>query len=166
MAVPWILCGVGLSAVTAMEIKARWLQPPTPPEIVRDVTVRRASDEQGRRASFRILLFSDEFRWQLSSYDAIEDGASSPHFSEEMKKVLDSAQEIICVGASSEEVPGGRELQEGPCPGRMASRAPRRSDCHVGAPGAVAPRARAQAEHRPPCADQGRQATPRISAAS
>jgi hypothetical protein len=113
LAVPWILCGVGLAALTFNEVRARWLQPPTPPEIVRDVTVHDVSDQQGRRASFRILLFSDEFRWRLSSYDAIEDGASFPHFSEEMKKVLDSAEEIICVGASSEEVPTGISFQKG-----------------------------------------------------
>jgi hypothetical protein len=77
------------------------------------VTVRRAADLQGRRGSFRILLFSDEFRWQLSSYEAIEDGASLPAFSEEMKTVLDSAQEIICIGASSEEVPGGVSFRQG-----------------------------------------------------
>ena len=113
VAVPWILCGVGLVALTATEVKVRWLQPPTPPEIVRDLTVHSVSDGQGRRASFRILLFSDEFRWKLASYDAIEDGASAPHFSEEMKKVLDSAKEIICVGASSEEVPGGVSFKTG-----------------------------------------------------
>jgi hypothetical protein len=113
LAVPWILCGVGLAALTANEVKMRWLQPPTPPEIVRDVTVHNVSDQQGRRASFRILLFSDEFRWRMSSYDAIEDGASFPRFSDEMKKVLDTAQEIICVGASSEEVPSGVSFMKG-----------------------------------------------------
>jgi hypothetical protein len=104
---------VGLAALTANEVKMRWLQPPTPPEIVRDVTVHNVSDQQGRRASFRILLFSDEFRWRMSSYDAIEDGASFPRFSDEMKKVLDTAQEIICVGASSEEVPSGVSFMKG-----------------------------------------------------
>lgn len=113
VAVPWILCGVGLAALTAVEVRTRWLQPPTPPEIVRDVTLHRVSDEQGRRASFRILLFSDEFRWKLSSYDAVEDGGSVPHFSAEMKSVLDSAEEIICVGASSEEVPIGVSFKKG-----------------------------------------------------
>lgn len=113
LAVPWILCGLGLAALTANEVKMRWLQPPTPPEIVRDVTVHNVSDQQGRRASFRILLFSDEFRWRMSSYDAIEDGASFPRFSDEMKKVLDTAQEIICVGASSEEVPSGVSFMKG-----------------------------------------------------
>jgi len=109
----WVFCGVGLAAVTAFEMKARWLAPPTPPEVVRDVTVRQVSDRQGRRASFRILLFSDEFRWRLASYQSIEDGASLPQFSDDMKKVLDSAVEIICVGASSEELPPGSSLKAG-----------------------------------------------------
>lgn len=113
VAVPWVVCGVGLAAATALEVKARWLTPPTPPEVVRDLTVRNVSDQQGRRASFRILLFSDEFRWRLASYDAVEDGASFPRFSDGMKKVLDSAQEIICVGASSEEVPAGVGFKQG-----------------------------------------------------
>jgi hypothetical protein len=113
LALPWIAAGLGLAGLTAMEVKARWLQPPTPPEIARDVTLHRVSDVQGKRASFRILLFSDEFRWKLSSYDAIEDGGAAPEFSPEMKKVLDSAQEIICVGASSEEVPVGVSFKKG-----------------------------------------------------
>ena len=109
----WILCGVGLATVTAFDVKARWLAPPTPPEVVRDVTVRRVADQQGRRASFRILLFSDEFRWRLASYQAIEDGAAFPRFSDEMKRVLDGAIEIICVGASSEELPTGIGFRQG-----------------------------------------------------
>ena len=113
LGIPWVLCGVGLATLTALETKARWLTPPTPPEVVRDVTMRGVADHQGRRASFRILLFSDEFRWKLASYNSIEDGASFPHFSDEMKQVLDSAQEIICVGASSEEVPTGVSFRQG-----------------------------------------------------
>ena len=36
-----------------------------------------------------------------------------PHFTDEMKAVLDSAHEIICVGASSEELPGGVSFKAG-----------------------------------------------------
>jgi hypothetical protein len=110
----WIFCGVGLTAVTAFEMKALWLAPPTPPEVVRDVTVRRVADQRGRQGSFRILLFSDEFRWRIASYQTIEDGgAAAPRFSDDMKKVLDSAVEIICVGASSEELPSGVGFRQG-----------------------------------------------------
>jgi hypothetical protein len=80
--------------------------PPTPPEVTRDLIVRNASDLHGRRASFRILLFTDEFRWRLSSHNALENGLAAPDFTPEMKAVLDSAHEIICVGTSSEEISG------------------------------------------------------------
>jgi len=113
VAVLWIVSGVGLATATAFEMKSEWFMPPTPPEVARDITVTDAKDTQGRRASFRILLFSDEFRWRLSSYQATEDGASFPTFTDEMKAVLDSASEIICVGASSEEVPAGTSLKAG-----------------------------------------------------
>ena len=66
--------------------------------------------------SFRILLFSDEFRWRINSFDALEQGGKRPQFTAEMKAVLNNAREIICVGASSEEIP----------PGMSSSRAARR----------------------------------------
>jgi hypothetical protein len=81
--------------------------PATPPEVTRDLIVRDASDLAGRRASFRILLFTDEFRWRLNSFDSLENGGTRPLFSSEMKAVLNDAAEIICVGASSEEIPAG-----------------------------------------------------------
>ena len=87
--------------------------PPTPPEVARDVVVRDAEDLQGRRASFRVLLFTDEFRWRLSSFETLEHGSAQPEFTPEMKAVLNSAREIICVGASSEEVPEGLSLASG-----------------------------------------------------
>jgi hypothetical protein len=87
--------------------------PPTPPEVKRDLVVRDASDMFGRRASFRILLFTDEFRWRLSSADTLENGSSRPLFTPEMKAVLNDAEEIICVGASSEEIPSGYSLNSG-----------------------------------------------------
>jgi hypothetical protein len=87
--------------------------PPTPREVKRDLVVRDALDMLGRRASFRILLFTDEFRWRLSSADTLENGSSRPLFTPEMKAVLNDAEEIICVGASSEEIPGGLSLNTG-----------------------------------------------------
>ena len=91
---------------------------PTPPEVARDLIVRNVEDEKGRSASFRILLFTDEFRWRLSSFESLEQSRPEPEFTPEMKAVLDTAEEIICVGASSEEVPRrlsfaqGRALEE------------------------------------------------------
>jgi hypothetical protein len=108
----WLAAGAGLAVITALELQAQRM-PPTPPEVVEDVTVADAQDVSGREASFRILLFSDEFRWRLNSYEAIEDGSPYPTFTDEMKRVLNSAQEIICVGASSEEIPSGVTFDRG-----------------------------------------------------
>ena len=52
--------GAGLVYLTAGELLRA--PAPTPPEVTRDVIVRHAEDAAGRRASFRILLFTDEFR--------------------------------------------------------------------------------------------------------
>lgn len=112
LAVGWLSAGVGLAGVTVLDIRAR-LVPPTPPEVATDISVRNAQDREGRRASFRILLFTDEFRWRLNSYNAIEDGATFPGFTDEMKAVLNSAREIICIGASSQEIPTGVSFRAG-----------------------------------------------------
>jgi len=78
-----------------------------------DVIVRNAKDQQGRRASFRVLLFTDEFRWRMSSYESLESSLEEPTFTPEMKAVLDKAREIIVVGASSEEIVPGLSLEAG-----------------------------------------------------
>ncbi len=113
LTVAWAAVGGWLLVSTAIEARYLWVVPPTPPEITHDLIVKDASDQMGRRASFRILLFSDEFRWRLNSFDAIEDGSAQPRFTDEMKAVLNSAEEIICVGASSEEIPAGVTFHEG-----------------------------------------------------
>ena len=103
----WIVAGGWMVGATAGEMRTLWMVLPTPPEVTQDFTVRNVEDDQGRRTSFRILLFSDEFRWRMNSYDAVEHGTARPRFTDEMKAVLNSAREIICVGASSEEIPAG-----------------------------------------------------------
>jgi hypothetical protein len=70
-------------------------------------------DQQGRRASFRVLLFTDEFRWRMSSYESLESSLEAPAFTPQMKAVLDRAREIIVVGASSEEIVPGLSLESG-----------------------------------------------------
>ncbi len=109
----WAAAGVWLLSATAGELRAVWLVPPTPPEISHDLIIRNAKDDDGRNTSFRILLFTDEFRWRINSFDAIEMEGARPHFTDEMKKVLNSAKEIICVGASSEEIPAGISFTQG-----------------------------------------------------
>jgi hypothetical protein len=109
----WAIAGIGLMGMTAMEARTAWLVTPMPPEVIKDVVIRNVKDSEGRRASFRILLFSDEFRWRINSFDSLELGDKRPEFTTEMKAVLNSASEIICVGASSEEVPPGTSFQVG-----------------------------------------------------
>jgi hypothetical protein len=119
--IAWSVSGVallgsvgGLGYVTATELDyLSRAHLPTPPEVTRDVVVSKVTDAVGRKASFRILLFTDEFRWRLSSFDSLDATPDRPMFTGEMKAVLDSAEEIIAVGASSEELPAGTSLAEG-----------------------------------------------------
>lgn len=109
----WAVAGVWLVGLTFTELKAVWLVPPTPPEVSHDLIIRNAKDDAGRTTSFRILLFTDEFRWVINSFDAVEKSGARPHFTDEMKAVLNSAKEIIAVGASSEEIPSGTSFSQG-----------------------------------------------------
>jgi hypothetical protein len=107
-AVALVVFGGWLAYVTAREAMLLTAAlPPTPPEVVRDLVIRNVRDSQGHRASFRVLLFTDEFRWRLNSFDALAGTSGKPVFTPEMKQVLGGAEEIIVVGASSEEIPGG-----------------------------------------------------------
>jgi hypothetical protein len=109
----WVIAGGWLMGATAGEARTAWLVTPTPPEVIREVVIRHAKDDEGREASFRIMLFSDEFRWRINSFDSLEQGDKRPQFTTEMKAVLNSAREIICVGASSEELPPGMSFVQG-----------------------------------------------------
>jgi hypothetical protein len=109
----WIITGGWMVGATAGEVRSLWMVLPRPPEIEQDFTVRNALDEEGRRTSFRILLFSDEYRWRINSYDFVQHGSARPIFTDEMKAVLNSAREVIAVGASSEEVPAGASFSAG-----------------------------------------------------
>jgi hypothetical protein len=111
--VVWVAAGGYLGLMTATEARSLWMVAPRPPEVYRDITVRNVPDDDGRKASFRILLFSDEFRWRINSFDALEHGGKRPQFTDEMKAVLNSASEIIAVGASSEEIPLGTSFAIG-----------------------------------------------------
>lgn len=125
-ALAWIAIGAWLAYATAKEVTYEMAIRTTPPEVSQDVTVRNAADQLGRQASFRVLLFTDEFRWRLASHDVLEDGSLQPSFTPAMKAVLDSAREIICVGASSEELQGGVSYADGVA--REEQRAARRAE--------------------------------------
>jgi hypothetical protein len=119
--------GGGVVYATVVEVRhLTRVVPPAPEEVAQDVVVRNAGDDKGRRASFRIMLLTDDFRWRLSSTDAVERGTGGLAFSPEMKAALHDAKEIICVGASSEELPTGVKGERG----RAAEerRAARRAD--------------------------------------
>ena len=110
----FVIAGVGLSYATVLEVdRLTRINTPKPPEVAHDVIVRNAKDQQGRRASFRVLLFTDEFRWRMSSYETLESRLEQPAFTPEMKAVLERAREIIVVGASSEEIVPGLSLETG-----------------------------------------------------
>ena len=103
-----LLFGATLVYGTAGEVRRLTrVVPPKPPEVKRDVIVRNAHDLAGWGVSFRILLFTDEFRWRLNSYEQLDGTTTHPAFTPEMKAVLDDAREIVCIGASSEEIPPG-----------------------------------------------------------
>jgi hypothetical protein len=107
----WITSAVGCSALAGYLVYATTGEvrrltravPPAPAEVARDVVIRNVKDEAGNSASFRILLFTDEFRWRINSHTALENTSARFEFSDSMKAVLNDAREIICVGTSSEE---------------------------------------------------------------
>jgi len=109
----FVIAGACLSYATVIEVdRLTRLTTPTPPEVAHDVIVRNARDSKGRTASFRVMRFTDEFRWRLSSYESLEQ-LEEPAFTPEMKNVLNRAKEIIAVGASSEEIVPGLSLEAG-----------------------------------------------------
>ena len=86
-------CCVCLSYGTVVQVdRLTRVNAPKPPEVASDVIVRNAKDQQGRRASFRVLLFTDEFRWRMSSYESLESSLEEPTFTPEMKAVLDRCE--------------------------------------------------------------------------
>jgi hypothetical protein len=123
----FVIAGVCLSYATVVQVDhLTRITTPQPPEVASDLIVRNAKDQQGRRASFRVLLFTDEFRWRMSSYESLESQLEQPSFTPEMKAVLDKAREIIVVGASSEEIVPGLSLEAGRK--REEQRAAKRAD--------------------------------------
>jgi len=71
----FVIAGVCLSYATVVQVdRLTRVSAPKPPEVASDVIVRNAKDQQGRRASFRVLLFTDEFRWRMNSFDQLDRG--------------------------------------------------------------------------------------------
>ena len=113
-AIGLVLSGTTLLYATVGDVqRLTHVMPPRPPEVAREIIVNNAQDLTGRHASFRILLFSDEFKWRINSHETLENVSSAPDFTPEMRAVLNDAREIICVGASSEEIPSGLSFEKG-----------------------------------------------------
>ena len=72
-----------------------------------------AKDSNGKKASFLIHLLTDEYRWKLSRWDLLEDLQSEINFSSAMRLLMNRATEIICIGASSEEIENGLSYDQG-----------------------------------------------------
>lgn len=82
-----------------------------PKETERDDVVK-GTDIEGNSATFMISLLSDEYRWVIGSTSELEQPHTNLVFSEEMKQNINNALEVICVGASSEDIrPGATEEQ-------------------------------------------------------
>ena len=109
----FVVFTIALVSLTFGEVRALSRPLPAPVEVVRDFIVRNAEDLVGRKATFRILLFTDEFRWRMNSADSLDTPSGRPQFSPEMKSVLNDAREVICIGASSEEIPPGLSYEIG-----------------------------------------------------
>lgn len=88
-------------------------KPERPPEVLLGDYVPYAKDNKGKTASFVIHLLTDEYRWKLSRWDLLENLQSEIEFSSPMRRLMNRAVEIICVGASSEEIEKGLALEEG-----------------------------------------------------
>lgn len=88
-------------------------QPEDPPEVMGGSYIPYAKDSAGKKASFLIHLLTDEYRWKLSRWDLLEDLQSEINFSPAMRLLMNSATEIICIGASSEEIENGLSYDEG-----------------------------------------------------
>jgi hypothetical protein len=87
--------------------------PEKPPEVYTQVYTPYATDNQGRTASFVIHLLTDDYRWMLGRSDMLENRQSEVSFSEPMKRLQNRAVEIICIGASSEEIEAGLSIDDG-----------------------------------------------------
>ena len=122
----WVIAGVGLAGATAGEVRRAWYVVPRPPEVIQDVTVRNVKDDEGRAATSASCCSATNSAGASTRSTPVEAGGKRPEFTPEMKAVLNSAVEIIAVGASSEEIPPGISFPEGRA--KEERRAGRRAD--------------------------------------
>jgi hypothetical protein len=89
-------------------------EPSRPPEVPDGTYVPRAKDRAGLQASMVIFLLTDEYRWEIGYYETLNRKYKKVPFSSAMKSLIDSkAKEVICIGASSEELEHTLLLEKG-----------------------------------------------------
>lgn len=88
-------------------------KPVPPPEVAEPAFIPDAEDSKHKKASIAIYLLSDEYSWKIGNYEKLNDKYDKPPFSPQMVRLLNIANEVICVGASSEEIVKGLTEGEG-----------------------------------------------------
>lgn len=72
------------------------------------------------KATLLIYPLSDEYRWLRGSDNTLENGEKTFPFSSDMRQLLNErAQRVICIGASSEEIPTGLRIEGKEAEGRV-----------------------------------------------
>jgi hypothetical protein len=89
-------------------------EPPVPPpEVDVPTFVPDAEDSRHNKASLAIYLLSDEYKWKIGYDQKLNDKYDKLPFSGQMVDLLNKTREVICVGASSEEIIKGLTEDEG-----------------------------------------------------
>lgn len=88
-------------------------EPTAPPEVDEPAFIPDAEDTDHKKASIAIYLLSGEYSWKIGNYEKLNDKYDKLPFSAEMVHLLNKANEVICVGASSEEIIQGLTEDEG-----------------------------------------------------
>ena len=72
-----------------------------------------AKDNSGKKATFVIHLLTDDYKWMISRWDVLENQQRDINFSSSMSRLLNRAAEVICIGASSEDMEKGLSQDDG-----------------------------------------------------
>ncbi len=89
------------------------VQPQKPEEVKDRAFIPKAEDKQHKHATFDIYLFSDEYRWKIGHSNILENNKTTINFTPQMQRNLNESEEVICIGASSEQIRAGLTPEEG-----------------------------------------------------
>ena len=87
--------------------------PEKPPEVNRVIYEPVIKDNKGRAATIAIYLLTDDYRWAMGRWDLLENNERQVDFSPAMTLQMNHAAEVICIGASSEEMEPGLSYDDG-----------------------------------------------------